>query len=75
MRMSPPKYFEYIKSKTVKEFLKFFGGNFSYCSEFGYVYEYDKKMFFLAEHDFKKDITNSIKNDENLLLTYTEVHW
>lgn len=73
--MSPTKYFKYIKTKDVKDFLNFFGGNFSYCPEFGYVYEYGKKMFFLAEHDFKKDIRKSVQEEENLLLAYTEVHW
>ena len=71
--MTPAKYFNYIKTKEVKEFLETFGGNFSYCSEFAYIYEYGKKMYFLCGHDFEKDIKMSIEKGENLLLKYDEV--
>ena len=73
--MTPTKYFKYIKTKRVSEFLKLFGGNFSYSSEFAYTYEYGKKMYFLSGNDFKKDVEKSIENGENLLLKYEEVEW
>ena len=49
--MTPAKYFDYIKTKEVKEFLETFGGNFSYSPEFAYTYEYGKKAYFLSEHN------------------------
>ena len=58
----------------VKDFHKTFGGNFSYSPKFAYTYE-KGKIFFLGGHDKKKDISKSIENKENLLLTYEEVHW
>lgn len=73
--MTPAKYFSFIKSEMVKNFLKSFGGNFSYSPEFAYTYEYGKKIYFLANHNFEEDIEKSIENEENLLLNYNEVHW
>lgn len=73
--MTPAKYFDYIKTKEVKEFLETFGGNFSYSPEFAYTYEYGKKAYFLSEHNFEKDIKASIEKGENLLLNYNEVNW
>ena len=73
--MTPTEYFNFIKTKKVKDFLKTFGGNFSYSPEFAYTYENGKKAYFLGEHDFEKDINKSIEKKENLLLTYEEVHW
>ncbi len=73
--MTQIQYFTFIKSKLVRDFINLFGGNFSYSPEFTYTYEYGKKLYFLANHNFKKDIKRSIKNEENLLLTYDEVHW
>ena len=74
-KMTPTVYFNFIKTKMVKDFLKTFGGNFSYSPEFAYTYENGEKIFFLGGHDLKKDISKSIENKENLLLTYEEVHW
>ncbi len=50
-----------------------FGGYFSYCPEFQYIYRYGKKMYSLANNDFKNDIKKSIENEENLLFKYSEV--
>ena len=45
-KMTPTVYFNFIKTKMVKYFLKTFGGNFSYSPEFAYTYENGEKIFF-----------------------------
>ena len=73
--MTLSKYFNFVRSELVKSFLETFGGNFSYSSEFTYTYEYGKKIYFLGDKDFEKDVEKSIEQGENLLLNYKEVHW
>lgn len=73
--MTPAKYFDYIKTKEVKEFLQTFGGNFSYSPEFAYTYEYGKKMYLLSADKLEKDVKESLKIGENLLLKYEPVEW
>lgn len=74
--MTQKEYFKYIlHNKTVKEFKELFGGEFSYCPEFQYIYRYGKKMYALSGNNFEEDIKKSIENEENLLLNYDEVYW
>lgn len=72
--MTQIQFFNYILHNTnVKTFKEMFGGDFSYCPEFQYVYRYGKKMYFLSNNNFEDDIKKSIENEENLLLNYPEV--
>lgn len=73
--MTPAKYFDFIKTKTVSEFLETFCGNFSYSPEFAYTYEYGDKLYFLGDNNFEKDVKKSLETGENLLLKYKEVEW
>ena len=72
--MTQNEFFDYVlHNKDIKTFHDMFGGYFSYCPEFQYVYRYGKKMYSLANNDFKNDIKKSIANEENLLFNYNEV--
>ncbi len=70
------EFFDYVRNdKYALEFLKHFGGNFSYCPEFCFVYEHGDTMYFMGGHNFVKDIKKSVKTNQNILLTYSTVHW
>ncbi len=72
--MSQEEYFEYIDhNEKAKEFLKNFGGEFSYNINYGFVYVYGKKIFSMMFNDFEEDVKKSIEKNENLLMNYPEI--